>query len=90
MGIEINTTMLERTIAAADKQLLLNELSYLNEITTHFYGDAGDAFDAAHDNPPAFLRAYLANTIGEAASKLFDMIIAEINRRKEEANHDTG
>ena len=90
MAVVIDTTMLERTIAVADKQLLLNELSYLNEIITAFYGDAGDAFDAANDNPPALLRAYLANTIGEAASKLFDMIIAEIDRSKEEANHDTG
>lgn len=82
----IDTTMLERTIEAADKQVLLNELSYLVGISSTFNREAGEAFDAAKNEPAAFLRAYLASAHAVLAGQLLDALSAEIARRKESTN----
>ncbi len=87
VALVIDTTMLERTIAAADKQVLLGELSYLNGIAATASREAKEAFDAAKEDAAAFLRAYLASAVADCAGKLFDMLNGEIVRRKE-ANHD--
>ncbi len=87
VALVIDTTMLERTIAAADTQALLGELSYLNGIASTASREAKVAFDAAKENPAAFLRAYLAGAVADCAGQLFDALNEEIVRRKE-VNHD--